>query len=453
LYFIILTLILLLLPDISTAKTSPIFAVNGFVDFSVASRNQASAFEEKTLPDQSTTNRLSNSQAIGIDSQIFFKTTKTTKNLTKYGAVAKAEFNANSDRRNENPNLDQAFLFSENSLGKLEFGNNQAVNQKMKTGPARLARAAGGINGKYLENVNLPMLSGSAANAKLPRFILLAQSPIGHGGYAKGFYRSGADSVQSDFNSFNRSNFRSLKDDSFDGVEDATKISYYTPRIEGLQLGVSYAPSSANSGITSEKYFNVDAIRVGNIFSFAANYSEDFDNLAVEFSATAEKGQTKNSKSTAGVERANLSSYDLAANFSYFGFTFGASYGSWGKSLQPKNGIYSCDYDSTSSLASQSCTTNAKKFRDPGYYSAGISYAFGPIAASITGLRSQFQKNYYQAVSLGVDYKLSRVVMPYFELTKFAFESNQLRASDITSQSSIKDNRGYVFLTGILISF
>jgi hypothetical protein len=485
-----LVLILVLISNTALAQTipeknftkpsSPVFVASGFINFSAASRNQSSSYEQKKLPDGFTRNRLRNDQAIGNDSQVFLKAGVMTKDQAKYGAVTKFEFNINSDHRTENPNLDQAFIFAENPFGKFEFGNNQAVNQKMKVGPARFARGSGGINGKYLEHVNLPMLADSSqsssatcsggvgstacSNVKLPRFILLAQSPIGHGGYAKSFYRRGADnnyqSASRDYSDFNRSHFRALKDDSFDGVEDATKINYYAPKIGGLQIGVSYAPDSANSGFTANTARDVDLIRVTNIFSFAANYSEDFDNLGVEISATAEKGQIKNSKSTAGARRADLFSYDMGASLSYFGFSLGASYGSWGNSLQAKNGIYSCDYNSEQTLASQNCSSNAKKFSDPHYYAAGIAYQFGPLAASVTGLKSEFEKNDYEAISLGVDYKLTRDLMPYFELTKFTFKSNQPSASDIVDQNSVvsgqrqvRNNQGYVFLTGLLFSF
>lgn len=469
------------IPEEKFIKTgSPVFIASGFVNFSAASRNQAAAFEQKNLPDNFSANKFHSAQSIGNDSQFFFKTGVKTSEDAVYGAVAKVEFNFNSDGRNENPNLDQAFFFTEHSFGKFEIGNNQAVNQKMKVGPARFARGAGGINGKYLEQVNFSMLGNSAnssssvcnggvgsaacSNVKLPRFILLAQSPIGHGGNAKGFYRNGANnlyqSAQADYGSANRSRFRALKDDSFDGVEDATKLSYYSPRISGLQVGASYTPDSSNNGITSTNVYDIDLIRIKNIFSFGANYSEDFDNLGVMISATAEKGQTQNSKSAAGVERANLFSYDTAASLSYFGFTLGASYGSWGNSLQPKNGIYSCDYNSNATLTSQNCGVNSKKFSNPYYYTLGIAYKFGPIAMSVTNLKSNFQKNAYEATSLGLDYKLSKDLMPYFEVTKFAFKSNQVRASDVANQDNIsasqrqlKDNQGYVFLTGILYSF
>lgn len=379
-----LALILLFLQNVASAQTIsdkkfskanlPIFLADGFANFSAANFDQQ--------------------PNLGNDSQLFLKTGLMTQNLVKYGAIAKLELNINSDGRRENPNLDQLFFFTEGPVGRFEFGNIQAVNQKMKTGPASFARAAGGINGKYLEAINLTQMSS---------FILLAQSPIGHGGYANGVRQ--------------KNNFRALKDNSFDGVEDSTKISYMTPRIEGLQIGLSYAPNSQNSGATTTKYYHNSVATIKDILSFGINYAQDFDNLGLEISATAEKGRVKKTIDA----RQNLFAYDLATTITYFGFSVGASYGSWQNSLQKSSEI---------ELAN--------------YHTFGLGYGFGPLAASITSLKSKFQKNDYSAISLGLDYKLTKDFMPYFELNKFALKP---------ANTYLKANKGYVFLAGILISF
>lgn len=443
------------------------FIANGFVNFSAANRNQNSYFQNKNLPDDTSPNHFRRDQSIGNDSQIYLKTGFITSNETIYGAVAKLEYNINSDiKKTEKLNLDSAYIFQESKIGKIEFGNNKAVNQKMKVGPARFARGAGGINGKYLENINLanfassnnsssPICSGAAcANIKSPQFILLAQSPIGHGGYAQG------NISQNGKNQFNRSRFRALKDDSFEGMEDATKISYYTPRLSGLQLGISYAPNSLDQGVTANTTFNNNNFLIKDIFSFGLNYSHDFDNINFLASATAEKGKANNSYALDHIKRNDLFAYDIGTSLSYFGFTLGASFGSWGKSLQEKSGIYSCNYDSTLTLAAQNCGNGGKKFSNPYYYTTGIAYEFGPVSTSITSIRSHFQNNIYQAISFGIDYKYKKDLMPYFEVTKFTLKSNQPSASDILGQSSLtnnqrqlKDNSGFVFLTGILLSF
>lgn len=391
---------------------SQVFSKSGFINLSASSRNQTSSFENQNLPDSTIKNRLNNLGSIGSDAQIFLKIEDKLQNAVKYGAIAQTELNFNSDKRTENPNLDKIFTFVEGDFGKVEFGNNQAVNQKMKSGPASFARGAGGINGKYLENINLPMAGKSGAAS---HFILLAQSPIGHGGYAKSFYQPNSG----DLSSYHLSQFRAFKDNSFDGVEDATKLSYYLPKIAGVKFGVSYAPNSSNIGITKQVARDVNYTRIENIFSVGANYAEDFDNLGVEFSATAEKGKIRNSG------RSDLSAYDFGGSLSYFGFTLGASYGSWGSSLQPTSGDY----------AKQGKTN---------YYTFGLSYKIGPIGTSITSLNSSFGKNKYSATSLGFDYKINRNWMPYFEITKFAFDA---AAADAIN------NQGYVFLTGALYSF
>ena len=482
--------ILAIFPGLANSKTiaerefkkvnSPVFVIDGFANFFAANSNQATSFQSKNLPDGISNNNLSDKNFVGNDTQIFLKTGIKTANKTKYGAVAKIEFNANSSRVNQKPNLDQAHLFSEGDFGKFEFGNYVAVNQKMKVGPARFARGAGGINGKYLEYVNLPMLSnsnqsssaacmgnalsGACSNVKLPRFILLAQSPVGHGGDAKSFHSRAVDNNylanSASYGAFNRSNFRTLKDNSFEGIEDATKLSYYSPRIKGAQIGLSYTPRSNNNGFTQTTIFDSNQSYIENIFTLGANYSHDFDNVNLLLSATAEKGQVKNSKSNNAVERDDLLAYDLGFSLSYFGFEIGASYGSWGSSLEAKNGIYSCDYNSSQNLSNQNCTSNNQKFSNPYYYTLGIAYRFGPISASLTSLKSSYQKNDYRTYSLGLDYKLKRDLMPYVELTKFAFKSNQISALDVTNQGSvnnsqrqIRNNNGYVFLTGILYSF
>ena len=391
---------------------SQVFSKSGYVNLSSSLRNQSSSLENHNLPDSTTKNRTDNPGALGADAQVFLKLEDKLQSGVKYGAIAQTEFNFNSDKRTENPNLDSIFTFAQGDFGKVEFGNNKAVNQKMKTGPASFARGAGGINGKYLENVNLPMAGNSGAAS---HFILLAQSPIGHGGYAKSFYQPDSATPSS----YHLSQFRAFKDNSFDGVEDATKISYYLPKISGVKLGVSYTPSSSNIGFTRQVARDVSYTRIENILSLGANYSEDFDNLGVEFFATAEKGKIRNTN------RGDLSAYDFGGSLSYFGFTLGASYGSWGSSLQPTSGDY------------------AKKGKTD-YYTFGLAYKFGPIGASVTSLNSSFQKNKYSALSLGFDYKLNRSWMPYFEVTKFAFNA---------ASADAINNQGYVFLTGALYSF
>lgn len=455
-----------------------IYLIDGYSNFSAISSNQSSEYNNKILADNLTENKINNF-SFGNDTQIFFKSGYKFKNDNKIGLVLKTEFNYSTNKIKESPNIDQAFIYSQSNIGRFEFGNYQAVNQKMKFGPARIARGSGGINGKYLQYVNFPMLAsptnssspgcnqfgnGSCLNLKMPRFITLAQSPIGHGGYAKGFYQrtvnNNFDSSNSGYSAFSRSNFRSFKDDSYEGFEDALKLNYYSPKINGFQYGLSYAYDSNLNGLSANTAHDIDDIHLKNILAIGLNYSEDFDNFSLAISSTAEKAQIKNSASKIAVERKDLFAYDFGLILSYFGFKIAGSYGNWLKSLQAKNGVYSCQYNSSLDLSLQDCSTLEKKYKNPSYYTLGLSYQFGPFFASLTNLKSNFQKNYYQATSFGIDYKYSKNLTPYLEITNFNFKVNQPIASNLINQTSLdnqasqfKNNSGNIFLIGFLYSF
>ncbi len=214
---------------------------------------------------------------------------------------------------------------------------------------------------------------------------------------------------------------------SFGELEDATKISYYTPRISGWQFGGSITPDTGNSGSSATIGGNLGG-DIQNVMSWGANYSNNIGNLGVALSVTGEVGKAE--ESVYYDEKINdLNAYDVGVMATYFGFTIGGSYGSWGDSLTPQTGIYSCQYDSSKDFASQDCAVDdAKKFDDATYYSAGLAYQFGPVAFSLTHLNSNFQENKYEATSFGLDYRLAKGLLPYLELTQFEFESNHVNS-------------------------
>jgi Gram-negative porin len=502
-------------------SNAPSVTVGGFINSNGGVRGESGAYVDDRLPDaviaNSTTstiggtlhntvpgqvdpaapgtkNRMTNNPDFANDSEVYIKAGGINEYGMKYGAVVQLEADVSTDATKQGFNASRSFIFTESNVGKVEFGNNIGANQKMKVGPANFARAAGGINGKYLEYINLPMLADSTqlpagtsgmgncagfrfdatgnpitpgtncSNIKLPRFILLPTSPISQGGYAKGFYNRATDNEYST-SSYNSGSFNNGRlttathDGSFGQLENATKVSYYIPRISGWQLGASFTPDTGNRG-SSASFSGDNSGDMKNVVSWGINYSDNFDNLGLAFSATGERGSFEQDTS-ATVKRNDLNAYEVGGMMTFFGFTLGGSYGSWGKSLQPKSGIYSCDYNGSQNLASQNCdgTTAGKKFDDSTYYTAGGAYQFGPIAASVTHIKSEFQKNQYQATSFGIDYKMAKGLMPYIEVTKFKFTSNQSTATDAnqaalsSSQRQIKDNSGYVALAGILLAF
>lgn len=497
--------------ELLQSSNTPVVTVGGFINFDAVKTSQSKAYSQERLPDAvlnangqvitaaGTVNPYSSQNNLTNDSEIYIKVGAISDSGLKYGAVVEFEANTAINGVDSIFGARKSFIFTESRAGKFEFGNNLAANQKMKVGPSIFARAAGGINGKYLEHINAPMLANSTQvnngvnticnggvgadaclQVKLPRFILIPQSPVAHGGYAQGFYNGNnaqnSDGVYSfnnnaqhgglSDNRFSNSSNAGLaiRNGSFGQMEDATKISYYTPRINGWQLGSSFTPNTGDSG-TSISISSNNSGNIENVISWGLNYVDSFGNLGFAVSATGEHGEFQNTKlptidaadpNNYQIVRNRLNAYDTGFMLTYFGFTIGASYGYWGTSLQPNKGIYSCNYNATQPLTAQTCNaTNAgKKFVAANYYTTGLAYEFGPIAFSLTTMSSNFQKNKYQAQSFGVDYKITRGIMPYVEITKFKFTANQPQASDIGGASNqILNNQGYVGLFGILLSF
>ncbi len=506
-------------------SSAPTVNIGGFINSNAGFRSEDGAFGKNRLPDAlatgtttktvdnktGTNNRMTNNPDFTNEAEIQIKVAGINEFGMKYGAIVELEANTSNAARNEGVNADKAYIFTESRVGKLEIGNNSAVNHKMKVGPETFARGAGGINGKYLEYINLPMLANSSQLAagsavcgskagndgltavscqriKLPSFILIPQSPIAHGGYARSFYNSdkntnanadltkdgnapNLENVVGDYtdnqgaSGFNKNrNPSQIRDGQFGDLEDASKINYYTPRISGWQLGATFTPDTGSNG-TSASISGNNSGDIKQVISYGVNYSDNLGNLGFAVSATGETGKYEQ-LSTTTIQRNNLQAYDLGFMASYFGITLGASYGNWGSSLQPKTGIYSCDYDPTKNLADQTCTgtnttSGSKKFSDATYYTAGLAYQFGPFATSVTYLNSNFQENQYSALSFGMDYKMAKGLLPYIELTQYQFTSNQPKTRDITVDQStlsnkerqLKDNEGYVVLVGLLFSF
>ena len=156
-------------------SAAPTVNISGFINSTAGFRTQDSAYGKDRLPDAQintvdnstnnstgTHNRMTNNPDFTNQAEIHIKVAGINEFGMKYGAIVELEANTTNAARNEGVNADKAYIFTESRVGKLELGNNSAVNHKMKVGPETFARGAGGINGKYLEYINLPMLADSS---------------------------------------------------------------------------------------------------------------------------------------------------------------------------------------------------------------------------------------------------------------------------------------------------
>jgi hypothetical protein len=471
------------LPEKAGFTKTPVVQVGGFVDFNGASSSQESAYNSENLYDNNKTDTNSvgtknpNGDTLNFtnESEIHVKVNGINDLGMKYGAVVELEANLTKDSTSDDVTADKAYIFSESMYGKFEFGNNNGVAHNMKVGAETFARGAGGINGKYLNYVNLPMVvhpsysnSGNTyitdynAVSRPPRFILIPQHPLDHGGYAKGFYdnindsdvvdhcddainggdENGSIDTTEELQCYNDQKMKMNL--SFGDTEDATKVSYYTPRLGGLQLGISYTPDSGDIGAGSNITSNTSG-NVKDVYDWGVNYSDTFGNVGLTLSVTGEKGTYEEAKSGVST-REDLDSMEYGVNISYLGLTVGGSFGNWGNSLYEKadaTGNYDTVYNGTT------------KPSDASYYTAGLAYEFGPFAMSATYFTSEFQENEFKAWSIGADYKAAKGFMPYVEYTDFEFTSLQPTTDTSLSATNqrLRDNSGSVIMGGILMSF
>jgi hypothetical protein len=356
----------------------------------------------------------------------------------KYGAVV--ELNANTTRNSFDNSLNakKTFLYGEFSGGKFEFGATQGASQKLKIDAGSLVGNKSGINGRYLNFVNLPSSRDTALGTAVatPLFILIPQHPTGHDGFGKGFnnllYKCDLDGdgvIDTNANTIENdcyiNNATSITKDNYalnlEGIENSLKISFYPAEFNNIQFGISFTPDTGNRGVGFWSSTGNDT-DLKNVLEAGINYTNSFNSIGIAIGATGEFGKSERTINNKPF-REDLFSYQYGGIITYSGLSLAYSQGNWGKSGQYNGGEYVGEY-----------------------ITKGASFEFGPILFAATVLDSKFQKNTYSAMSVNLEYKASRNFIPYIEYTQFEFD---IKNSNI----AIKTNSGTVIIVGFQLSF
>ncbi|NNE86286.1 MAG: porin [Alphaproteobacteria bacterium] len=103
---------------------------------------------------------------------------------------------------------------------------------------------------------------------------------------------------------------------------DAKKIIYFTPRVEGLQLGASFTPDSGANGASFAERDNDGDFE--NVVSLAANYTTKLDGVTLLVSVAGEFGddEAANGAETPG----DLETLAVGGTAKFQGFSIGAGY-------------------------------------------------------------------------------------------------------------------------------
>lgn len=348
-----------LLATAASAQT-PKVTIGGFTDFQAGFVSDD--FDANTR-----------SQAFRQDTEIQVRVDGKTDGGLGYGAVIDLEADVTEDVNTQGTNAGRVFTYLDGSWGKVELGSNAGAAATTRVDASTLAAATGGINGAWIFQPSLTAIGGVPAG-----------SLAGSGGFvttSRLVTEHGSTTVLGD-----------------EATLNSNKITYYSPRFSGFQVGASYTPKLGARGQTINRQDNGG--NFGDILEAGVNFDHQFDNgLKLAASLTGETG----SDDQANTE--DLRAYALGVLLGYQGFSGAVSYGDWGDSGR----------------------ADATNNDDSDYWSAGLGYDGGMYALSATYLNSTRETgantdNDFNNFVLGADYKLAPGITPYAEVSFYEFD-------------------------------
>lgn len=413
------TAILSLLAGVAMAEVSnPTASFEGLADFQAGFRSQKKAYKQNLSDNQSDV-RFDNTAKLAA------KVEGKADIGFNYGAVVGLKTTSDKNRRVSTSNLDRTYVFVESEAGRFELGSNYSAAKAMKFDAGTLARGNGGVNGDWYKYYNF----GTSMDL----------------GYGVDSFVNSPDNFVDYLNKWSD--------------EDTRKVTFYTPRMSGFQLGLSYTPDAKNKGNSeqymsqADKYYNFNkdsnSLKVKNLFSGGLNYMQQFEQMTLSLSATGETGKVNNVSYLAGqTNTKNINSYAFGGNVEYAGLTFGGSWGVMGKKNFASNVM-----NSTSDDASNASMLGINK--DVKYWTAGVGMVQGPVGASLNYFQSDLKgsstagvgfHNTMKALVLDVDYQLTAGMLPYATV---AMLDPKMKMTGTPSPK----NRGTVFLVGTQFKF
>ncbi|MDA0340460.1 MAG: porin [Proteobacteria bacterium] len=218
------------------------------------------------------------------DSEIFFKGSTTLDNGITVGVNVQLEANHNG-----NDQIDESYLIVKGGFGEINLGSENSAMYKMNYAPDEFGISINsGDQTGWLSAVG----TGSAIGQKLSE-----------GGYF-------------------RSPFGSTYVEPL-GANDSEKLTYYTPRIEGIQLGLSYSPDTSQD---SNSQPNRDAVD-SDLVMAGLNFNRTFGGTNIR--ASLGYGTVLGESAGSGT---NASAFNAGLGFAWGGFAVGAAYSAFADS-------------------------------------------------------------------------------------------------------------------------
>jgi hypothetical protein len=342
-------------------------------------------------------------QAMDTDVEaILYADGKTDSGLT-YGAQIQILKNDNDPEDGD----DQQFAYLGGDWGKIEAGDADGAADKLAIyAPSDFG--TGGVTGKYYQYLNSGTIFGDVS---------------GYTSIAAGNKRYKA----------------------FDS-ETASKLSYYTPRFAGFQIGASYAPDGAGQGKRDDRvgtdgdldglYKQATNKAFENYVEVGANYEGNLDDVGFALGGSYVYAGSKGDFNNTKVE--DLNAYQAGASVNFMGFTLGGGY-VW----QGESGI-------------TESTTNKQ---DSTGYNFGLQYETGPFIVGANALFAENQgysnkDNQLDVYSVGATYIVAPGLSTFVEGTFVpANEGSYYDASAVNNTSTYDSNSGSAIIVGTKVEF
>jgi len=210
-------------------------------------------------------------------------------------------------------------------------------------------------------------------------------------------------------------------DSTANGGTDSTGIIYFSPRIEGFQVGASYSADQANDSVQGISAIDKKAEDHERV-SLGANYKGKFDNVSLKLSA----GLIKTSK-TDGSTGQDDESWGVGGQVSFSGFTIG---GAW------------IDMDGDDSTTA---SLNGE------LYDVGVLYKTGAYKVSLNYRHGEHQG----AAAAGDDEESTLTLSGAYNMGPGVDWRTSLLFADWEDEGTAKadSNEGWALVTGFKVSF
>ena len=229
--------------------------------------------------------------------------------------------------------------------------------------------------------------------------------------------------------------------------ETASKISYYTPRFAGFQVGASYAPDGEGQGNRDDSIGSADLDSLynqatnkafENYVEVGANYEADFNDIGFAFGGSYVYAGAKGSSSGPSDKVEDLNGFQVGTSVAYMGFTLGGGY-VW----QGDSGI----------------TQDVRNKQDSTGYNFGLQYETGPFIVGANALFAENQgysskDNQLDVYSVGATYVLAPGLSTFVEGTFVPTnEGSYYDAAAVNNTSTYDSNSGSAIILGTKVEF